>query len=279
MPLVTTTVGPLYVDDEGGEDGRVSVLWPSLFTDHDMWSHQVDALHEGGWRTLAIDPPGHGKSPGPGHDFSMDDCAEAVVQVLDAIDVRTPVVFLGTSWGGFVGPRLALRAPNRLSGMVLFCTSAESPEPPDRARAIELVGLLEVEDLDKAILDLVVLGMLSPETQHLHPEIGEGLEDQLVAWDRRGVIAAVRSVLVDRESVLSELSQVKTPSLVVSGKEDFILPSVHSQRMVEKLPNARHVEVPGAAHLVPLEVPDEANSLVLDFIQQVELTGSSGTIG
>jgi len=34
------------------------------------------------------------------------------------------------------------------------------------------------------------------------------------------------------------------------------------------MPNARHVEVPGAAHLVPLEVPNAANSLILDFIRE-----------
>ena len=61
---------------------------------------------------------------------------------------------------------------------------------------------------------------------------------------------------------------VSVPALIVSGEHDTILPSVLTRRIAEKMPNARHVEVPGAAHLVPLEVPNAANSLILDFIRE-----------
>jgi TAP-like protein len=80
----------------------------------------------------------------------------------------------------------------------------------------------------------------------------------------------VRSVLVDRDSVLDALSNAKTPALVVSGKEDTILPSPHSNRIANKLPKARHVQVAGAAHLVPLESPEVSNTLILDFVKDLE---------
>ena len=67
-------------------------------------------------------------------------------------------------------------------------------------------------------------------------------------------------MLVDRDSALDALRNVKAPALLVSGKEDPILPAPHSRRMVEKLPNARHVEMAGAAHLVPLEAPEASTS-------------------
>jgi len=79
----------------------------------------------------------------------------------------------------------------------------------------------------------------------------------------------VRSVLVDRDSMLDELPNVKAPALIVSGGEDTVLPTVHSQRIAAKLPNARQVEVPGAAHLVPLEAPQAANSLILGFVRDL----------
>lgn len=104
MAVITTVLGPVFVDDQGPAGAPVALLWPSLFTDHRMWRHQTAALHAAGWRTLAVDPPGQGQSIGPGRRFTMDECAEAVVQILDSTKVDSPVAYLGTSWGGFVAP-------------------------------------------------------------------------------------------------------------------------------------------------------------------------------
>ena len=138
MSTVGTILGPLYVDDQGQPGQPAALLWPSLFTDHRMWRHQIAPLHEAGWRTLALDPPGQGRSPGPGRGFTMDQCAEAAVQVLDSAGVRAPAVVLGTSWGGFVAPRIATLAPDRVSGIVVTNTSAERGTPT-RARQGEAI--------------------------------------------------------------------------------------------------------------------------------------------
>jgi 3-oxoadipate enol-lactonase len=272
VSTIKTILGPIFVDDQGKPDQPAALLWPSLFTDHRMWRHQIRALHDNGWRTLAIDPPGHGRSSGPGRPFTMDECAEAAIQILDATGNHAPVAYLGTSWGGFVAPRIALRAPKRISGMVLFNTSAERGTPFERIRATALTKLMAISALDKGTARMIESGLLAPETQRQQPEIGADLADHMLAWDRRALITSVRSVLLDRDPVLDALAGVKVPTLVVSGNEDHTLPSIHSQRIAEHLPGARHAEIPGAAHLVPLERPDDANSLILDFLKQLPQT-------
>ena len=225
MATVNTILGALYVDDQGQPDEPTALLWPGLFTDHRMWRHQIAPLREAGWRTLALDPPGHGRSPGPGRGFTMDECAQAAVQVLDATGVRAPAVVLGTSWGGFVAPRIAVLAPERLSGMALFNTSAERGTPFERTKATLLTKLLAVGALDKATARMIVSGLLAPETQRREPELGADLAEQFLTWDRRRFIATVRSVLVDRNPVLDALPELKVPALIVSGKEDHTLPT------------------------------------------------------
>src|SRR6516164_5027733 len=263
MPTVGTILGSVYVDDQGEPGEPAALLWPSLFTDHRMWRHQIAPLREAGWRTLALDPPG------PGRGFTMDECAQAAIQVLDAAGVRAPAAVLGTSWGGFVAPRIAVLAPERLNGMVLFNTSAERGTPFERIKATLLTKLLAIAALDKMTARMIVSGLLAPETQRREPQLGADLAEQFLTWDRPRFIATVRSVLVDRDPVLDALPRLKVPALVVSGKEDHTLPSFHSQRMAQKLPNARHIEVSGAAHLVPLEAPNEANQLILDFLRDL----------
>ena len=269
MTTVDTILGALYVDDQGEPDEPTALLWPSLFTDHRMWRHQIAPLREAGWRTLALDPPGHGRSPGPGRGFTMDECAQTAVQLLDATGVRAPVVVIGTSWGGFVAPRIAMLAPERINGMALFNTSAERGTPYERIRATLLTKLLAIGPLDKVTARMIVSGLLAPETRRREPQLGADLAEQFLTWDRRRFIATVRSVLVDRDPVLDALPELKVPALIVSGKQDRTLPSFHSKRMAQKLPNARYIEVSGAAHLVPLEAPDEANQLILDFLRDL----------
>lgn len=268
MPIISTVLGPMYVEDSGTTNAQTALLWPSLFTDHSMWDRQVSALRGTGWRTLALDPPGHGRSVGPGRSFTMDECADAVVQILDAMEVRQSVVMLGTSWGGMIGPRVALRTPERISRMVLFNTTAECPTPLTRANAILLTWMLGIKALDQIVNGILLSSILAPETRRHIPNIGLDLIKKLRSWDRQRVISSVRSVLVDRDATLDALSKIRAPALLISGAEDKILPSVFSQRIVERLPGSRHVEVPGAAHLVPVEAAEAANKLILDFVLQ-----------
>jgi 3-oxoadipate enol-lactonase len=269
MTNVSTLLGAIYVDDQGSADEPVALLWPSLFNDHHMWDRQVAALRAAGWRTIALDPPGHGQSPGPGRRFTMDECVEVVLQVLNATGVLKPVVLFGTSWGGIVAPRVALRVPDRVAGLVLTNTTAESPTFPTRANAMLLTKLLAIGALDKTVDRLIMSLNLAPSTRLRQPEMAINLATQFRSWNRRSLINSVRSVLVDRDGVLDVLSEVKVPALIVSGAEDTILPTPFSRRIAEKMPNARLVEVPGAAHLVPLEQPQAVNALILDFIEQM----------
>src|SRR5262245_50303928 len=185
MPTVSTILGSLYVDDQGEPDEPTALLWPSLFTDHRMWRHQIVPVREAGWRTLALDPPGHGRSPGPGRGFTMDECAQAAVQVLDATGVRASAAVLRPSCRGFVASRTALVEPERLSGMVWFNTSAERGMPYERIKASLLTNLLAIGALDKMTARMIVSGLLAPETRRREPDLGADLAEQFLTWDRR----------------------------------------------------------------------------------------------
>lgn len=119
--LVETRLGRLFVDVRG--EGDPVVLWPSLLTDGGMWRFQVPALAER-WKVLTIDPPGHGRSARVERPFTLEDCADAVVDVIDALEVER-AHFAGLSWGGMTGMRLALRNPSRLRSLALLDTNAD----------------------------------------------------------------------------------------------------------------------------------------------------------
>lgn len=269
MATARTTLGNIHFEDEGSAGQPVALLWPSLFTDHTMWRPQITALRAAGWRTIALDPPGHGRSAPPTRTFTMDECADVAIAVLDAAYVRTPVLWLGTSWGGFVGPRVALRTPDRIAGLALFNTSAERAKLFNRAKDRLLTKLLGIAPIGPAVDRMIVTALLAPETRRRDPALVARLQADLAGWDRRGVVKAVRSVLVDREAILDALPRVAAPVLVVSGAQDGILPTELSRHMADRLPDARRVEVPGAAHLVPVEQPEAASKLISEFAERL----------
>lgn len=266
MNSISTALGPIGYEDHGEAEQPTALLWPSLFTDHTMWDRQVEALRGTGWRTLSLDPPGHGRSPGPGRHFTMTECTDIAERMLDIVPKNVPVVMLGTSWGGMIAPRLAFRCPDRVTGIILFNSTAEAPDASTRRTARLLTLLLAIPPLDRIVNNMLLNLQLSEVTRRDHPEIGKGLAANLRSWNRRGLIRSVDSVLVRRDAFLDELGQVKAPALVVSGAQDTILPTAFSLRIAERMSNARHIEVEGAAHLVPLEQPDIANGLILDFV-------------
>jgi len=106
MRSIPTNLGRLAVYDTGipsrtDASSEVLVLWPSLLADHRIYNAQVAALRER-YRLILIDGPGHGASGASTGSFSMAHCADAVVQVLEVLEIVQPVVCIGTSWGGLV---------------------------------------------------------------------------------------------------------------------------------------------------------------------------------
>ncbi len=274
MKTIATKLGPIGYDDQGESGQRVAILWPSLFTDHTMWNAQIRALRSAGWRTLALDPPGHGLSPGPDRTFTMEECTDVGVQMLQLVDEGVPAIMLGTSWGGMIAPRVARRCPGRLSALILFNTTADSPDFRTRMTSRLLTVLLAIKPLDRTVNQLLLSLQLSERTRTGKPQIGEALAAGFRSFQRRALIQAVDSVLVRRDSFYDHLAEVETPTLVLSGAQDTILPTAMSRRIAQRMPHARQVEVDGAAHLVPLEQPDAANRLILEFVK--DLNGGRG---
>ncbi|HEX4516598.1 MAG TPA: alpha/beta fold hydrolase, partial [Polyangiaceae bacterium] len=129
---VSTRLGRWYYEEHGKarrEGDAAIVLWPSFMTDGGMWDEQVGPLASEG-RVLVFDPPGHGKSETP-PPFSLDDNARALLDATGALGVSR-FVHVGLSWGGMIGMRLAVLAPDRVAALALFDTSAAPEEPKNR---------------------------------------------------------------------------------------------------------------------------------------------------
>ena len=263
--LVPTELGGLHVEDRGPADGAVALLWPSLFSDGPTsWDPQLPVLHELGWRTLLVDPPGTGQSPPATRLFTMEECAEAAVAVLDAAGVDRAAL-LGLSWGGFVALRVALATPQRVTALVLSNTSARRMSSRERRRDRLLSTIVRL-GIPGGPGRLVVAGMLSEDSRRRDPAFAAQLAHGVNQLDKPGLARAMRSVLAERTSVADELDRIAAPALVIAGAEDPAFPPVHAQELADRIPGARLETLPRVGHLAPREAPVAVTNLLKSFL-------------
>ena len=258
MPFTDVNGHRCYYRFEGLGDRPAVILSHSLGFDHGMWDALTRALLPH-CAVLRYDTRGHGASEATPGDYSIEQLARDVLALADALAVRT-FAFCGLSMGGMIGQWLGVHAADRVTKLVLACTSPRLAEPQamdDRRRTVLERGMPPVETR-------VMERCFSPRML--------AADDPAVAWARRTLLATSPAgyagccaALRDLDH-LAILERVTVPTLVISGDLDVSMPWDHNGRLLSALiPRARDVRLP-AAHIANLERPRAFNAAVLDWL-------------
>ncbi|HUL95244.1 MAG TPA: 3-oxoadipate enol-lactonase [Usitatibacter sp.] len=248
----------LHCVDEGR--GEAVVLVHAIGCDHRMWDSLAASLRPS-LRVLRVDLRGHGASPAPAGEYSLDELAEDVKAVLDARGIER-AHWVGLSLGGMIGQAFAIAWPQRLGRLVLAnTTSSYGAEGPQlwqaRAKAVREGGMA-------AIAEVVMGRYFSDAFREREPGIVERIRQRVLTTPPQGYIgccAAIRDLDFTRDLV-----RIHARTLVIAGEKDAGTPPAMSEEIVRHIPGARLVVIAGAAHLSAVEMADEFNLLVRDFL-------------
>ena len=260
---VPTVLGRIRVRTEG--DGPAMLMWPSLLMNGDLWAAQA-AHFADRFTVLVIDPPGHGASEALTRGFTFEECATVIEQVLDHFGVSRAHV-LGNSWGGMIGGTFAALHPDRIGVAVLMNATASTA---GRYQRIEYAAMLRAARLLRGIKPpltrSVLKAFLGPTTLRTRHDVVRAVRTSLSHVDMASATWAVRSVVPQRPDQRELFAGISTPVLVIAGDEDATFPVAENRAMAESIPGADFVVIDGAAHLAALEVPDQVNALVDDYV-------------
>ncbi|WP_433521095.1 alpha/beta fold hydrolase [Nocardia pseudovaccinii] len=260
---IPTRLGTLHVVTTG--HGDPLVMWPSLLMDAGLWDAQIAHFAEN-YLTIAVDPPGHGKSGPLTRGFTFDDCAGCVVDILDHLELSR-AHFIGNSWGAMIGGTLAAEYPDRVRSAILMNGTA-SPAPSGQKlqyRALlVIVGILR--GIRPPLTRSVVSAFLGPTTEATRPDVVRRVLDTARRNDPKSVAHAVRSVVIERPDQRDRFAAITCPTLVVGGREDRTFPVPELETMARSIPGAEFTVIENAAHLAAAEVPDVVNQLVETFL-------------
>ena len=230
--------------------------------------HSVIAASEARFHCIAVDLPGHGASTDlPPEAYTIGGTAQALLGVLDDLGVERPVI-AGYSMGGRLALYLALRHPDRCSG--LFLESASPGLQDEGGRAVrraadgERATRLEGGDFDEFLRDWYRQPLFAPlaRNEELLPRTIEARRKN----DPGELAKSLRGMGTGSQpSLWDELPGLRVPALAVAGALDEKFVGI-SHRMERASPRVRTVVVPGVGHSVHLESPTEYLDLLRSLL-------------
>ena len=252
----------IYYDVVGPESGPVVAFSHSLAADLGMWAEQVPALAVAGYRALRMDMRGHGGSTALPAPYTIDQLADDVVLVLDALGVDR-CHFVGLSIGGMIGQSLGLRHAGRMQSLMLCDTQTQSPADAatrwgPRIEAANKAGSLEpiaVETIGR---------WLTPDYKAKHPGRWKEIYDSIVGCTPLGYEGCARAI--GNFNFTARLGTVKTPTLVVCGTDDPSASPEASRKIASLFPNGSYDDFKGAKHLPNVEQPEAFNRVMLKWV-------------
>ena len=258
----------LAYTDEG--PGPAVVLLHGFPLGREMWKEQVPGIGSM-YKVIAPDLRGHGDSPAPDGDYSIDEMADDVIELLDTLGFDEPVVIGGLSMGGYVALSLMARYPERVRALMLMDTRAAADSPEAAEKREELArAVLSAGNAGPAV-EAMMPRLFARLTLEERPERTAPLRELMERNTARGVVGALRA-MAGRPDRRDMLGSIRIPTLILVGEEDVVTPPSEAQGVADAIPGSRLEVIPAAGHLAPYENPGVANAVILRFLDGLPRT-------
>lgn len=209
--------------------GEALVLLHGFLESSKIWKNLIPHFSKK-HKVISIDLLGHGKSGVASETHSMEMMAEAIVSVLNSLEIES-ATFLGHSLGGYVTLAIAELFPKKVDGIFLLNSSpAEDSKErkANRERAIKVV-----QKIPEAFISMGISNLFAENTRDLYIDYIEELKNEALKFPVSGIIAAMRGMKQrkDRVEILKKFNKKK---IMMCGIEDPVVPLIESQKLAEK---------------------------------------------
>jgi non-heme chloroperoxidase len=260
----------IYYKDWGvGKPVVFSHGWP---LNADAWESQMVFLASHGYRCIAHDRRGHGRSSQPWNGNEMDVYADDLAELLDALDLKEACLIGHSTGGGEVARYLGRHGAARVAKVVLM-----GAVPPLMLKTEANPGGLPIE-----VFDDIRTGLAADRSQFIKdlttPFFGANREGHKVTQGMRdafwfqGMQGGLKNELdcikaFSETDFTEDLKKIKVPTLIIHGGDDQIVPIMASSMLSSKLiKNATLKIYPGAPHGLADTHKDMLNADLLAFL-------------
>jgi non-heme chloroperoxidase len=261
----------IYYKDWGkGPVVTFSHGWP---LSSDAWDGQMLFLLHNGFRVVAHDRRGHGRSSQASSGNDMDGYADDLAAVIEALDLKDAILVGHSTGGGEVARYIGRHGTKRVAKAVLIAAV-----PP-----IMLKSAANPEGLPMEVFDSMRNSLTNDRSQFYKDlatqfyganrpgaKVSQGILDQFWLWSMQaGLKNAYESIKAFSETDFTEdLKKIDVPTLVMHGEDDQIVPvkdsAVKTARVIR---GAKEIYYPGAPHGLTATLQDQVNADLLAFLR------------
>ena len=269
MPEASSDPIDLFVKDWG--TGRPIVFahgWP---LNADSWDFHASAMVDAGYRTIAYDRRGFGRSPQPADGYDYDTLADDLARIIDERDLRD-VTLVGFSMGGAEVVRyLARHGGERVRKLVLVGAAVpllrRAPDNPAGVEVTVFDGMKEAIKQDRpkfmvAALKDVIYGVGEATTPLSQETLDWSLQVAMQA-SLRSTVACVDTFA--NTDLRRDIATITVPTLLLHGTADAAVPVTLARQAAGAIGNARLVEYQGVTHGLLVTERDRVAQELLEF--------------
>ena len=266
--MPTITFGHHRVNYElAGDPGRPVITFINGLTQNvNLWTAYADYFVPRGYRVLAYDMLGQGRSSKPVIDIPLPGHADLLDNLLDRLEIEKTHL-ASISFGGIIALDFAIRHGRRLDSLVVMSAFAELTPQLEFLGAVMLQGLAEV--------GLPYLqSMLYP--MNMSSAWIAANRERIPAMKRSGYIGndgyAMQNLMesfVTFKPLTPDLHRIAAPTLIMNGEFDFFTPRECHELIRRKVKNSRLLIIPRAYHAFTLEMPTVTMRQLETFLGQV----------
>jgi 3-oxoadipate enol-lactonase len=261
MPVARVNDIELNYKLEGdGED--TIVLVNGLADDLETWVLQVDDFLAAGYRVLRFDNRGIGSSSKPAGPYSSRMLADDAKALADSLGI-TGFHLMGVSMGGMIAQEYALAYPADLRSVTFACTYA-APGPFCSRMFSMWADMAPVLGVPFVMRDVTLWAFTVPFFEQRTAELEE-FEIAMRYMDQPVHAYLAQLAVIQAHDTASRLGEITTPSLVLAGEEDILIPVALSRRIHEGIRGSEWATTKGG-HGCIWEHPAEFNRTYLDFV-------------
>ena len=262
MKIKTNNIEINY-EIEGSDKGPWITLSHSLACNLQMWDDQMAALKKN-FKVLRFDTRGHGQSSAPPGDYTLDQMADDVKGLFDALGI-TRTHWVGLSMGGMIGQTFALKYPGIYQSLVLADTTSRRPPNAEQMWG-ERAAIARAKGMS-GVLDTTLARWFTEPYRNTRKDVMARIGADILNTPVDGFCGACAAI--SKVDTLDRLKEIQCPVFIIVGEEDHGTPPEMARAIHENLPGSELLIIKSAAHLSNVEQPQVFNEALTGFLGRI----------